>query len=642
MPSITIRLRATIARATVIAAAALAIVPSAALAEVYVTVTGAGTVKVTKGSASNVVLTCAADPTTPTGRRGADCRTGAGMFESVGVHVTPAPGYTFAGFLGTSSHCQGQTTTCWYVASGVANDFFYPTFVDETPPGSSFIAGPPALSPNAEARFEFTADQAGSTFQCRLDGGAWSSCSTGHVLGNLADGAHTMSVRAIDPSGNLQPEPSQRTWTVDRTPPAVAILRGGEVPVRERTTFWLGVEAGATVECRSYAIGGVVDPWVTCPSASVVGIAVYEGQQSFEVRARDAAGNVSTAVRRVWVADRTAPRITVTSGPPEDAVVTARTVEFEWSHADATTVTPTCAVDGRAVDCVGSPARFTELTDGSHTTSITLHDAAGNSTSVARSFVVDVTAPVATISGGPAGETRDTTATFGLGVGVTEPGVAFRCSLDGAAFAGCTAPVAMRDLAVGAHTLRVVARDRYGNEQPASQAATRSWTVLAAPAPTPDPKPTPDPQPGPDPDPTPHPNPGPTPQPLPNPAPAPGPGAPTADRTPPTLQVRAAARLALRRPGTALTLQVACSEACTIQVSGSARIGRSRPVQLSAKPVRAAASARTTVRLVVPEAVRRALLAARRGTTARATITVKVRDAAGNTSKRPVTVLLTR
>ena len=64
------------------------------------------------------------------------------------------------------------------------------------------------------ASFRVTSTEAASTFQCRLDSGAWSACTSPKTYSGLADGSHTFDVRATDTAGNTDATPATRTWTI--------------------------------------------------------------------------------------------------------------------------------------------------------------------------------------------------------------------------------------------------------------------------------------------------------------------------------------------------------------------------------------------------------------------------------------------
>ena len=76
--------------------------------------------------------------------------------------------------------------------------------------------GPTGTVRLGEATFTFSATSPTASFECRLDAGAWQTCSSPRTETGLADGGHTFAVRAAD-NGTVDPTPASRTWTVDST-----------------------------------------------------------------------------------------------------------------------------------------------------------------------------------------------------------------------------------------------------------------------------------------------------------------------------------------------------------------------------------------------------------------------------------------
>ena len=94
---------------------------------------------------------------------------------------------------------------------------------DTTPPETTISAGPSGTTQAIAATFEFGSSEPGSSFECRLDGGAWSSCSSPQSYSSLADGPHTFEARATDKAFNTDPTPASRSWTVESSPYAALV-----------------------------------------------------------------------------------------------------------------------------------------------------------------------------------------------------------------------------------------------------------------------------------------------------------------------------------------------------------------------------------------------------------------------------------
>lgn len=75
-------------------------------------------------------------------------------------------------------------------------------------------SGPSARTEAEKATFRFKSNEAGSSFQCKLDRKPWSGCRSPKTYRNLKPGKHTFKVRARDGAGNTDPSPAKRSWRV--------------------------------------------------------------------------------------------------------------------------------------------------------------------------------------------------------------------------------------------------------------------------------------------------------------------------------------------------------------------------------------------------------------------------------------------
>lgn len=118
----------------------------------------------------------------------------------------------------------------------------YQLFWDTTHSSDTTITAQPLNPTNTtSATFNFTSTDAGSAFQCQLDNGGYTICTSPMIYTGLADGSHTFYVKATDVSGNTDPTPASYTWTIDATPPVTtASPRGGTFTSAQTVTLSAG------------------------------------------------------------------------------------------------------------------------------------------------------------------------------------------------------------------------------------------------------------------------------------------------------------------------------------------------------------------------------------------------------------------
>ena len=97
----------------------------------------------------------------------------------------------------------------WYPWPTAAADFAFKTYVTppETTIGSKKIKG-------TTAKFTFSSNAPGSSFQCKLDKRAFKPCSSPKKYKHLTLGKHKFQVRAVDVAGNVDPTPAKQKFKI--------------------------------------------------------------------------------------------------------------------------------------------------------------------------------------------------------------------------------------------------------------------------------------------------------------------------------------------------------------------------------------------------------------------------------------------
>ena len=86
---------------------------------------------------------------------------------------------------------------------------------DTVAPETTIDRGPPRRSPRRRVRFAFSADEPGSSFECRYDSNPFTPCSS-PARARLGRKIHRFVVRATDPSGNTDLDPATARFRIAR------------------------------------------------------------------------------------------------------------------------------------------------------------------------------------------------------------------------------------------------------------------------------------------------------------------------------------------------------------------------------------------------------------------------------------------
>ena len=323
------------------------------------------------------------------------------------------------------------------------------TVVDTTPPdttidsaevpsigGTNILGNTPPINTEFDS-IEFTfsgTDNIGvDHFECKLDAGSFTTCTSPDLISGLSDGSHTFEVRAIDgasPTPNVDPTPASFTWNVDTTEPDTTIdtatvpsggggtdILGDTPPIFTefdsiRFTFsgddgsGAGLDPTAPFECQ---IDGGGFSSVGC-SSPIDFTGLSDGSHTFEVRAIDAVGNVDpTPASFTWNVDTGEPTTTILSAfvpdnsgnPINDGDTTGfDSIEFTFSGDDGTGSGINhfeCQVTGPTSipsdnNCT-SPKFYGNLADGTYTFTVKAVDNVGNDPAASFTWTISTPPP---------------------------------------------------------------------------------------------------------------------------------------------------------------------------------------------------------------------------------------------------------
>ena len=224
------------------------------------------------------------DNVTPAGDLSFECKLDAGTFLSCTSPVT------YTGVADGAHTFQVRAKDAFGNLDGT--EASYSWTIDATPPDTMIDSAPSAIVNTSTVTFTFHSAENNSTFLCSLDNSPVSCSGGSFTTASLADGQHTFVVAAVDLANNADPTPVSVSWTIDTLAPDTTINSGPANPTTSTSatfTFSSANSPGDTYECRLDSAG-----FAPCTSpVTYAGLAV--GPHSFQVRGKDAAGNMETS-----------------------------------------------------------------------------------------------------------------------------------------------------------------------------------------------------------------------------------------------------------------------------------------------------------------------------------------------------------
>ena len=385
--------------------------------------------------------------------------------------------FSFSGLVGGTHNF---SVTAKDNAGNVSAPASYSWTIDTSAPVVSISANPSSVTNATFANFSFSAVDSGggtvSSYNCKLDTGAYASCTSPRSLTGLTQGPHSFSVTAVDSVGNVS-NPSTYSWTVDTTIPTVTILSNPTSATSSNSASFTfsGADTGGGAVAE-YSCKLDAGAFSTC-SSPVSYSSLSEGSHTFSLRVSDTAGNISAVSTYTWTVDGTPPTVIIGTKPTSINNLTSGSISFSATDALGSVSSYQCSLDGATASACTSPLALSSLAAGGHSFSVTAVDNSGNaSTAATHNWIVDLSAPVVTITANPLTVTNATSASFTFSASDTGGGAvaSYSCTLDSGPASSCSSPKAFTSQTQGSHTFLVTATDTAGN---VSTAASYTWTV---------------------------------------------------------------------------------------------------------------------------------------------------------------------
>jgi hypothetical protein len=246
---------------------------------------------------------------------------------------------------------------------------------------------PPADTNQTSATFQFHASGAtGSpSFQCSLDGGTPSACTSPQTYTGLPEGPDTFSVQLVATAATT---PTTYAWTIDLTPPTTQVTEQPP-PLSNSSTAAFAFDSPDTTATFLCSLNGAAAQPCTSP---LVYSGLADATRTLLIQAVDPAGNHDTQAQPItWTVDTTPPDTTLL----HPGNIVAKTEPGFTFTSSETGSTFQCSFDGQPFTTCASPHIVDVTHSGPHTFRVRAVDGAGNDdpTPAAYAWTSDLTPP---------------------------------------------------------------------------------------------------------------------------------------------------------------------------------------------------------------------------------------------------------
>lgn len=300
-------------------------------------------------------------------------------------------------------------------------------------------------------------------YEVKIDGGSFSTQTSPYQLPTLADGPHTITVRANNNSGQFLDRSVNVTVDTVAPNPFTPLLNVSS-PTSNTTPVVTFSTTDVTTSVQRYEVKIDAGAYVIQTSPYAVPY-LSDGPHTISIKAVDQAGNEQVGTVSVTVVSGGpspfTPTLDVTSPTNNNQPV----VTFSTTDPTTTIDHYELKLDGGAYATQASPYQLPVLSDGLHTVSVKAVNAVGNSTEGSVNVVVDTVGPVPfTPTLDVSSPTNNTTPVLSFATtDATTVVQRYEVKVDAQPFTVHTSPYTLPVLTDGPHVIVVRAFDGAGN-----------------------------------------------------------------------------------------------------------------------------------------------------------------------------------
>ncbi len=218
------------------------------------------------------------------------------------------------------------------------------TYTFQVPTDTYLDSAPLAGTQSSTATFSFHASGSPATFNCTLDNGTPTACTSPVSYSGLAEGTHTFSVAATV-NNSADPTPALAFWTVDSTPPTppAGLSATASSPFTVDLAWTAATDNTGVTGYDIYRDGSLYQ--TTGPVTTFIDPVLGGSTHTYSVAAVDIAGNISPPTSAVSVSTPPPPAPIFSDGF-ESGGLTAWTTHSRLNVETTTVHTGTYAVEG--------------------------------------------------------------------------------------------------------------------------------------------------------------------------------------------------------------------------------------------------------------------------------------------------------